>query len=216
MSPGRRSRRRWLAAAAVCAVLPLAVPAAPPDSPGAGETSLFGLAARGRRFVYVFDRSASMAGRPLAAAKAELLASLARLGDGEQFHVIFYNHRLHLFAPVGREGRVVFATEDNLAEARRFVGAVRADGGTRHAEPLTAAFRLRPDVVFLLTDGEEGDDLAAADLDRLQGLARGARLFVIRFAADGAPPSARLKALCEGTGGEHKTLDPLALPDPAE
>lgn len=217
MSPRqRRSRRRWLAAAVTVAALGGAGTSAPPDSPGMAETSLFGLAARGRRFVYVFDRSASMAGRPLAAAKGELLASLARLGDGEQFHVIFYNHRLHLFAPAGREGRAVFATEANRAEARRFIGAVRADGGTRHAEPLAAAFRLRPDVVFLLTDGEDGDDLAAADLGRLERLAGGARLFVIRFAADGAPPSPRLATLCERTGGEHRTLDPFALPDTPE
>lgn len=213
----RRQSRRGVLVATVAVVAGDGVGrAAPPDSPGLMETSLFGLAARGRRFVYVFDRSASMAGRPLAAAKQELLASLSRLGDGEQFHVIFYNHRLHLFTPVGREGRVVFATEENRAEARRFVGAVRADGGTRHAEPLAVAFRLRPDVVFLLTDAEDGDDLAAADLDRLQGLAGGARLFVVRFAPDGAPPSPRLAVLSKITGGEQRTLDPLALPDPSE
>ena len=43
-----------------------------------GETTVFGVKGRGTRFVYVFDRSASMSGydgRPLAAAKRELLSS---------------------------------------------------------------------------------------------------------------------------------------------
>ena len=210
--PGGRVCR--LVATVAILAISAAAGAPPDDSPGTVETGVFGLEARGRRFVYVFDRSASMAepeGRPLATAKEELLRSLERLGEAQQFHVIFYNHRLHLFAPVGRAGRPVFATEENRREARRFIEAVRADGGTRHGEALAAAFRLRPDVVFLLTDADAMDDLTADESARLERLAGGAQLLLVRFAAGGAP-SERLEALCARTGGRCLVIDPLALP----
>src|SRR5262245_51423301 len=58
------------------------------------RSKLFGLEAHGTKFVYVFDRSGSMSeyrGRPLKAAKDELIASLADLDERNQFYVIFYN-----------------------------------------------------------------------------------------------------------------------------
>ncbi|HTN76656.1 MAG TPA: hypothetical protein VL096_15465, partial [Pirellulaceae bacterium] len=60
------------------------------------ETGVFGVKGRGTKFVYVFDRSGSMSGfggRPLAAAKRELLASINDLDTVHQFQVIFYNER---------------------------------------------------------------------------------------------------------------------------
>jgi hypothetical protein len=212
---GAGVRRFVMVLAVVLVLAAVGARAAPPDSPGVVETGLFGLEARGRRFVYVFDRSASMGepeGRPLTTAKAELLRSLDRLGDAQQFHVIFYNHRQHLFAPVGLQGRPVFATEENRREARRFIEAVRADGGTRHGEPLATAFRLRPDVVFLLTDADAEDDLTPDELERLERLAGGARVMLVRFcSAAAAAQSPRLEALCSRTGGECLEIDPLAM-----
>ena len=160
----------------------------PVRSPGGVRTGIFGLETRGNRFVYVFDRSASMAdpeGRPLAAAKRELLRSLDELGDVQQFHVIFYNDRHQVFTPEGSRGRLVFATDANRRAARRFVESVQPAGGTRHAEPLATAFRLAPDAVFLLTDADAGDDLEPGEIERLLRLADGARCMVIQF-GDGA------------------------------
>ena len=63
------------------------------------ETELFGLRARGSRFLYVLDRSASMSelgGKPLRTLKAELEKSLLPLTEQEEFQIIFYNHRPRL------------------------------------------------------------------------------------------------------------------------
>src|SRR3954447_20501329 len=57
------------------------------------ETQVFGLTARGSIFVYVFDRSLSMQGPALAAAKRELLTSLSHLKPVQQFQIIFYNEK---------------------------------------------------------------------------------------------------------------------------
>ena len=179
-------------------------------SPGLPLVGLFGLEAEGRRVVYVLDRSASMGSgeaSPLAASKREVTRSLAALSDVQQFHLVFYNHRPRLFSPTGGPGRLVFATDENRREAESFVESIRADGGTNHAEAIRAAVRLGPDVVFMVTDGDVNDDLAAEDLDRLERFLGGTKLLIIQFAAaNGGSP--RLSELARRSGGASKTLDP--------
>lgn len=208
MNPRLRAAVAWLGAVGLVAGLAGAF-AAPPRSPGA-QTGIFGLEARGNRFVYVFDRSASMAepdGRPLAAAKEELLASLADLGESQQFHLVFYNERPTVFAPAAGRGRPIFASDENRADARRFVEGIAAVGGTRHYEAIAAALKLSPDVVFVLTDGTVEDDLAEDELGWLARAAGAARIMVVQFGGDGRR-SPRLARLAEGTGGGYKVVVP--------
>lgn len=182
-------------------------------SPGQIATGIFGLEARGNRFVYVFDRSASMAepaGLPLARAKAELLRSIEQLGDVQQFYVIFYNDRMQLFTAAAARGRLVFGTAENKRSARRFVDAMQASGGTRHAEPLLAALRLAPDAVFMLTDGDAGDDLTEEELRRITEALGRARCMVVQFGGDGVERSPRLARLAAASGGEYKVVDATA------
>ena len=209
----RHGWSRHLAAAtlAIAALAPLARGQIVARTPV--ETGIFGLAARGHRFVYVFDRSASMAepaGVPLARAKNELLRSLDQLGDVQQFYVIFYNERMHMFAP-GAAGRLVFATADNRRAARRFVESVRAAGGTRHAEPLAAALRLAPDVIFMLTDGDGPDDLTEQEYARLAESLGRTRCLVVQFGGDGGVRSPRLARLAMQSGGEYKVVEAAAV-----
>jgi hypothetical protein len=155
-----------------------------PALDGRGYTSFFGIEAGGKRFAYVLDRSGSMGdpeNKPLAAAKAELLASVERLDDLQQFFLIFYNEDVRQFSPVG--GGRYFADDANQAAARRFVESIQAQGGTKHYGALQRAINLRPDVIFLLTDGEPKDDLTADELKRLNRLNEGvAQIHVIQFA----------------------------------
>ena len=206
-------RRRTIVA--LLAAGPLAVAAgrlvAATPSPGESRTGIFGLEASGNRFVYVFDRSASMsepAGRPLARAKEELLASIDALGESRQFHVIFYNDRLTVFAPSGHRGRPIFADDDNKRLVRRFVEDVDADGGTRHFEAVAAALKLAPDAIFLLTDADEKDDLAEDELRRLSRSLGRARIMVVQFGGGEGRRSPRLARLATESGGDYKVVDP--------
>lgn len=143
-------------------------------SRGKASTSVFGVPGEGYKFVYVFDRSASMGGSgrsTLAAAKAELIKSLASLGDTHQFQIIFYNEEPVVLDIVGPT-RLVFGTEQNKQLARRFINGVTADGATRHEEALLMALRLKPDVVFFLTDADE-PALTANQLKRIRRLCDG-------------------------------------------
>jgi hypothetical protein len=101
---------------------------------GSAKTKVFGVEGAGYKFVYVFDRSDSMSepnGRPMAAAKAELVASLRNLDRTHQFQIIFFNHADPVvFNPTGQPGRLVFGDEANRRLAERFVASVAPSGGT--------------------------------------------------------------------------------------
>lgn len=210
MTTVRNALARPITWAALLVVL-AATTRAEPIAPAGVRTGIFGLEATGNRFVYVFDRSASMSepgGRPLARAKKELLASIDNLGGVQQFYVVFYNQRQHLFNAADVRQRLVFATDDNKRAVRRFVEAVRADGGTRHFEAIMLALRLRPDVMFLLTDGEAADDLTAAEFDTLTRALAGTTCMVVQFGGEGDERSPNLARLAALSGGKYAVIDP--------
>ena len=177
---------------------------------GGARVGVFGTVGEGFKFVYVFDCSGSMGGsggRPLAAAKAELLASLDSLGANHQFQIVFYNERPKLFNPSGQSGRLAFGTPRNKEFARRFVGGVVAAGATRHEDALMLAIRLNPDVIFFLTDADE-PRLGSEQLQRITHKAGGITINAIEF---GFGPRADadnfLVRLARQTGGQHAYVD---------
>ncbi len=184
---------------------------APVISPGEkAQTTLFGIQAEGTKFVYVLDRSGSMGdpdGKPLAAAKAEILASLERLDSLQQFQVILYNEHPRIFSPTGERGRLTFGTEQNKAEVRRFLAGIGAEGGTDHEEALVAAIRMQPDVVFLMTDGDD-PKLTARQLARIDRLGPGIIIHTVEFGV-GRQRQAEgfMEKLARQSGGEHVYVD---------
>jgi Mg-chelatase subunit ChlD len=182
----------------------------PLPSPGSAHTKFFGLEAQGNKFVYVLDRSDSMGDNreaKMKAAKEELLKSLQDLDERQQFYIIFYNETPRLFDPGISKGRLVFATDDNKRHAEQFIAGVHPDGGTNHMAALTAALRLRPDVIFLLTDGEAKDDLSADELKRIDAINGGPAIInVIQFAPEPRPNSS-LVELAHQNRGQQAFVD---------
>lgn len=139
---------------------------------GKARTQVYGLEGEGSKFVYVFDRSASMGGvgfTPLQSAKAELLASLESFDENHQFQIIFYNQQPTVMQLSNREGGLVWGTEQSRIQARRFSSSIAADGGTDHLPALEIALKLAPDVIFFLTDGDQ-PELSDNDLRRVHRL----------------------------------------------
>ena len=178
------------------------------------STAVFGVVGVGTRFVYVFDRSGSMdgfGGRPLRAAKSELLASLNDLERIHQFQIIFYNERPRVFNPTGGTPELVWGDEAGKQLAQRFVKGIEAAGGTRHMQALALALGMRPDVVFFLTDADE-PQLTEDDLRRVSRLNRGASIHAIEF---GYGPERSginfLQQLARQNQGEHVYVDVAKL-----
>ena len=179
---------------------------------GQARVSVFGVEGTGSRFVYAFDRSISMRGPPLRAAKSQLVASLDSLEATHQFQILFFNHRVSAFDLTGGQQRIAFATEQTKQLARGFVTGVTADGSTDRYGALSRALRLRPDVIFFLTDVD-----SPMTHDEMQKIARlnewaGASICTIEF---GSGPNRGernfLVQLAEQTGGQYGYVDTLRL-----
>jgi hypothetical protein len=174
---------------------------------GSGRTQVYGLEGQGTRFVYVFDRSLSMKGAALAAAKRELIASLKKLDRVHQFQIVFYNERPKTMQPPA----MTFADDNGLRQAESFVGGIVADGGTDHLAALKVALRMGPDVIFLLTDADE-PPLGPRQLEEIQRATNGAMIHVIEFKSGKASgKTSSLKKVAEQNRGEYKAIDVGAL-----
>ena len=182
------------------------------------RTSVFGAEGVGNKFVYVFDRSASMdgyQGRPLRAAKAELIASLQDLDKVHQFQIIFYNDQPTVFNPFRPQPpRMLFGDAQWKRLAQNFVRGVIAAGGTHHLEAIELALGMNPDVIFFLTDAAE-PQLSPSQLDRIRrkNSRIGATINAIEF---GAGPNQGginfLVRLAHQNNGHHVYVDVTRLP----
>ncbi len=123
------------------------------------QATFFGIRARGRFFIYVVDCSGSMIDdNRLVRAKSELRHSVFSLQPPQRFLVIFYNDR-----PLAQPGGLPHPAD--LGDKYRFnewLRLIEPDGETDPRGAMAQALSLRPDAVFLLSDGEFPDGTAEA------------------------------------------------------
>jgi hypothetical protein len=179
---------------------------------GDARVSVFGVQGSGSKFVYLFDRSSSMDGPPLAAAKKQLIESVSSLKSAHRFHIIFFNTRTQAFEVEGEGRRVAFATDRNKKLAANFVGGITADGGTDRLAALHEAIGLSADVIFFLTDAD--DPMTPSELGevgRANGRA-GAAICVIEFGRRQSPlPNNFLAELARQSGGQYGYVNTTTL-----
>jgi hypothetical protein len=123
------------------------------------QTSFFGIRAKGQVFVYVVDCSGSMGDDfRLVRAKQEIRRSVMALRWPQRFQVIFYNDR-----PIPMPGGIPQPADlSSKLQMLDWFHAVDAEGKTDPREALAQAISLRPDAVFLLSDGEFPDGTVEA------------------------------------------------------
>jgi hypothetical protein len=130
------------------------------EIPAWRQTSFFGIRARGQFFVYVVDQSGSMIDDDrLVRAKIELRRSVFALQPPQRFEVVFYNHDATPMpgGPIPRPADQ--RNKDQLTSWLRLIGP---DGGTEPKLAILQALSLRPDAVFLLSDGDFPDGTVEA------------------------------------------------------
>ena len=182
-------------------------------SDGKARVNVFGVEGTGTKFVYLFDRSSSMEGPPLAAAKKQLIESLKGLDTVHQFQIIFFNQDQQIVDLSGGGRRIAFATERNKQLAAKFIGGRTADGGTDRLAALKKALALRPNVIFFLTDVDDPMPASeVAEIDRLNGRI-GSTICTIEFGRGAAPAGDNfLKELARASGGQYGYVDVTKLP----
>lgn len=148
-----------------------------------------GGAAGPRDVTFVLDVSGSMRGSKMEQARAAGLALLATLRPEDRLRMIDFSGDVRTF-----RDEFLFATRENVQEARRYVEGLSAQGGTNISGALEEALRVQPPragpdrlpIVIFVTDGEptvgERDPETIAAL--AARLSRGHRIFTFGLGAD--------------------------------
>lgn len=120
--------------------------------------TFFGADAYGDEFVYVVDMSTSMGYRStygqtrFRIACRELLRSINELKSDQKFCVVMFCYRTRFM--FDRPPRMLSATNVNKRRAAEWVNSLGLGGGTDPRYGVMSGLKLKPDAIFLLSDGE--------------------------------------------------------------
>jgi hypothetical protein len=174
-------------------------------------TQFFGARDHAHSFAYVIDCSGSMATRnSLEVAKREMLASISQLPPDALFAVIFYNLQARMLTdPLGRRG-LMAATAPNKARVQTQLATIAPDGGTDHMTALREALKLKPEVIFFLTDA---DLMTNNDVNEILAEVGTTRIQAVEFGR-GTELGQRtpLGRLATTTGGSYLYIDVSHFP----
>ena len=121
-------------------------------------------------------------------ARREVVASLAHLPATSSFQVILYDVWPQPLL-INGSSSLLPAGEDNARRVDQQLAAVNPGGSTKHKVALFSALDLHPEVIFLVTDG---DDLTLDEVRQVTLRNRGAAIHVVelttsRQAQEGGP-----------------------------
>ena len=117
------------------------------------KPAFFGSKVTAVDYVFVIDNSNSMTKGRFETALNELLIAVNQLTAKQRFYVIFYSDTAYpLFHPRPAEG-LINATTRNKQRLRAWLETVQLCLKTNGKEAISAAFALKPDVIFVLGDG---------------------------------------------------------------
>ncbi|HBV62938.1 MAG TPA: hypothetical protein DEF45_07955 [Rhodopirellula sp.] len=137
--------------------------AAPKSKP-----AFFGSKVSAVDYVFVIDNSNSMTKGRFETALNELLRAVSQLTARQRFYVIFYSDTAYpLFHPKPATD-LVNATSRNKQRLKAWLDTVQLCLKTNGKEAITAAFALKPDVIFVLGDGAFTDKASSFFASRPQ------------------------------------------------
>jgi len=164
-----------------------------------------GSAREAKRIVYVVDRSGSMLDTFVFVQK-ELERSIRALRRSQKFHVIFFNEGPPLEAP---PRDLVSAIGARKEEFFKFLNKVHPIGGTDPAPAIRRALSLKPDLVYLLSDGMDFDpDL----LERIAVWNKGVQAEFFTIAYIDQAGRRILEAIARQTNGDFTFVSENDLP----
>jgi Ca-activated chloride channel family protein len=180
----------------------------PPVDPGAGPP-------RRRAVVFVLDRSGSMQGWKIVAARRAMARMIDTLGEADVFAVLAFDTVIE--TPPGLPDGLITASDRNRFRAVEYLAGVGARGGTEMAGPVDRAVGLLAEgpaksvdrILVLVTDGQVAneDQILATLGKRLRNI----RVFTLGI--DRAVNEGFLRRLAERGGGACELVESEARLD---
>jgi hypothetical protein len=160
------------------------------------QTTFCGVRAQGTFFVYVVDCSGSMAdANRWLRVRQELRRTIGALQFPQRYLVIFYNDRAWPMPGGLPESAGKKTAARTLAWASNFL----PEGGTDPRHAMAMALGLKPDAVFLLSDGEYPDGTAEA----IAATNRTAQVPIHCLDFSGGAAGIALKQIARDSGGQY-------------
>lgn len=172
------------------------------------RVQFMGLGGNARRVVLLCDASATMLGGRWTRAREELKTTIDQLKPVQAFNIVLFNGT---GAPAFRN-ELVMATAENREAAKAFVDKINLTSSDDPTESIQAAFRMNPELMFVLTDGFEAiknNDVGqiAVLFDALNpGHKVKVNILLIRQNTDDGLMKL-MQAVATSTGGAFKLLD---------
>jgi len=135
------------------------------------QTEAGGHSSRPRDVAFVLDRSGSMEGWKMVAARRAMARMIDTLTEADRFLVLAFDNRIE--TPPNGDAGLIPATDRNRFSSVEFLGKLESRGGTEIAEPLKLAVRhlrvtdrtedrsrwlSRDRILVLVTDGQVGNE----------------------------------------------------------
>jgi Ca-activated chloride channel family protein len=172
--------------------------------PPAGQAAL-----QPRDVVFVLDRSGSMGGWKMVAARRALARMVDTLTDRDRFSILAFDNAIETVPELGGVG-LVAATDRNRYRAVEFLAKIEARGGTEMAQPLDLGVRQltcepgeRDRILVLVTDGQVGNEDQI--LRSLASRVRKVRIFTLGI--DQAVNESFLRRLATLGGGMSEVVE---------
>ncbi|MBV8781660.1 MAG: hypothetical protein JO353_09700 [Phycisphaerae bacterium] len=183
----------------------------PGGGSGQGPRSPFmGISGNAHTIAYVCDASGSMLAK-MAQLKEQLRAAIAKLQPVQSFSVIFFADPAT--KPNALSPKLIVANPDNKVKFEKYLEDVRAAGSTDPIPGLELAFSMKPQLLYLLTDGDFEDNKKVLDrINQLQAnMSPKVKINTIVFTdptkADKGIVELMTK-IAEDSGGQHRIVSP--------
>ena len=160
--------------------------------------TFFGVRAEGNSFVFVVDTSGSMSRNSrFLRCRRELLRSVTALHYRQKYFICFFNHDLFAMP----EGALVDAKADQIRKTTKWIQLALPTGFTNPWPGLQQAINMKPDAIYLLTDGEF-DPAVMQLVISAQPESKKIPIHTIAFESKEGEPV--LKTISRVTGGEYR------------
>lgn len=170
------------------------------DANGRGRVSFFGKEVVANSVAFVIDASQSMSGMRFQRARAELVNALRKLQPEQRFFVVFYTNETYpLFFP-DNTVELIEASPRNLERVFRWIEQSQVQGGTQPQLAMVMTLKLKPDVVFFLSDG----DIPVETQGIVKFNNHGTAVHTITFGSDVG--AAIMRRIAAKNGGEYRFI----------
>ena len=135
--------------------------------PGGGggigpKGAVFGNGGNALRIAFICDGTGTMVGLKDTLVKRELRSTISKLTPRQQFNVIYFKNGDN--AEAVDKNALIPATPQNIKRMGTFLDGLAPQGATNPIPAIEMAFKMKPQLLYILSDGEFNDLVPYADV----------------------------------------------------